>query len=223
MKNKRVRESTVPLVMTLIVAGWAAGCGVDWANLTASLGGTRAGQRGQIQVVFINNTAHRVVATFGTYDQFDQGSVPDVEQFGPDDTDQTLDGDEVSDVLAVDCGRVFAVGSPRLLELMNNNGDTTNLDEDALREGVAFVDAGADIGENAASLKVVGFDPAKGTGTFAQEVDGLPIVGTAKAFEALLGVDFSCGALLILRLEENDAGGEEFRIDFELIPSETTR
>jgi hypothetical protein len=47
--------------------------------------------------------------------------------------------------------------------------------------------------------------------------------GTATAFEVLVGVDFPCNSLLIFKLEVNDAGPGPFRIDFELIPSSTTR
>jgi hypothetical protein len=166
------------------------GCGQELANLSASLGGDRVGQRGQIQVVFINNTAYRAVATFGTFDQFDENSIPDIEQFGPDDAGRTLDSGATSDVLAMTCGRVFAVGSPRLLDLVEANLGTADVQADALVPGVAFVDAAAP---------------------------------NAGAFEALIGVDFPCGALLILHLEEGGAGGSAFRIDFSLIPSESTR
>ena len=48
-------------------------------------------------------------------------------------------------------------------------------------------------------------------------------MGFAPPFEALLGVDFPCSALLIIYFEINDAGPEPFRIDFQLIPSESDR
>ena len=35
--------------------------------------------------------------------------------------------------------------------------------------------------------------------------------------------DFSCEALLILRFEINDVGEQPFRVDFELVPSESPR
>lgn len=206
------------VALSLIVG--TPGCGLDLANLTASLGGTRVGQRGQIQLVFINNTAYRVVATFGTYDQLDQADVPDVEQFGPDDSDRTLDADEVSDILSIDCGRVFAIGSPGLLERIEENRGTAGLDTDALLDGMAFVETAG----TTASASVKGVVAGRESGEVrAQEVGGLPQFGRAAAFEALLGVDFPCGALLILRLEENIANGEAFVVDFELIPSESTR
>ena len=47
--------------------------------------------------------------------------------------------------------------------------------------------------------------------------------GKAPPFEALLGVDFPCNALLIVRFEIDDLGPSPFRVDFELIPSELTR
>jgi hypothetical protein len=49
------------------------------------------------------------------------------------------------------------------------------------------------------------------------------LAGVAPPFEALLGVDFPCNALLILRFERNDAGPDPYRIDFEFIPSESAR
>jgi hypothetical protein len=53
---------------------------------------------------------------------------------------------------------------------------------------------------------------------------GAPVSqGKAPAFEALLGVDFPCNALLIIRFEIDDLGPAPFRVDFELIPSESTR
>jgi hypothetical protein len=55
-----------------------------------------------------------------------------------------------------------------------------------------------------------------------EDVDPTP-AGVAPSFEALLGEDFPCNSLLIIFLEPNDAGPDAFRIDFQLIPSSTTR
>ena len=87
------------------------GCTELWRNQTASLGGDQAGDRGTIRAVFINNTPHRAVFTSGTYDQLDSGTRPDFVQFSAD-GDLTLDGDTSSDIGALDCARVFAIGSP---------------------------------------------------------------------------------------------------------------
>ena len=47
--------------------------------------------------------------------------------------------------------------------------------------------------------------------------------GVAAPHEALIGVDFECGALLIYRLEVNDAGPDPFIVDLTVIPGESTR
>jgi len=57
-----------------------------------------------------------------------------------------------------------------------------------------------------------------------EDVQAEPVnQGKAPPFEALLGVDFPCGALLIIRFEPDDAGPEPFRVDFEMIVSESSR
>ena len=213
-----------PSIMILIAsAGGTGGCGLALANLTASLGGSRAGQRGRIGAVFINNTAYRAIATFGTYDQYDERHVPDFDQFGPNDGGPILDAGKSSDIISISCGRVFAIGSPGLLALIDAHGDTSTLATDALVAGVVFVDAGAAIAASTAPSPG-GIDAAgKSATSAAQDVAGLPRVGNAAPFEARIGVDFPCGALLILHLEENGAGGTEFRIDFSLIAAESTR
>ena len=52
----------------------AGGCAIPLDNLTASLGGSTAAARGTVRVLFINNTPHRAVFTYGTFDQTDQFS-----------------------------------------------------------------------------------------------------------------------------------------------------
>ena len=49
------------------------------------------------------------------------------------------------------------------------------------------------------------------------------LIGTATAIEALLGLDFNCGSIVILRLEEAQVGSAPFRVDFEVIPSGSGR
>ena len=81
---------------------------------------------------------------------------------------------------------------------MEDNLDDVTTDEDALVEGVTFHDIGSD-DESGEEL------------------------GAASAFEARLGVDFPCGALLIVRFELDDLGPDPYRISFELIIPESTR
>jgi hypothetical protein len=179
------------------VAGIVAicGCGDVFRNLTASLGGN-VGQRGDLLVLFINNTDFQPVFTHGTYDQTDADFEPDASQFNI--VDATIEPGESTEIGSLECGRIFSIGSPRLLDLIEQNLADVEADPAALIEGVAFYDEDA---------------------TEPNEVD---LVGTAPAFEALLGVDFPCESLLIIRFEPGDAA-DKFRVDFELIASESTR
>jgi hypothetical protein len=191
----------------LLVAAalFVGGCGGDGANLFESFGGDVAGDRGGVQVLFLNNTPYRAVLTFGTYDQTDPAFVPDVRQFTLDDADLELGPDGASGIGALDCARVFSVGGSRMLALIAANGDAADVSSAALVEGAEFYEIPEDD------------DPD-------DDVTPEPILrGTAAPFEALLGVDFPCNAFLIVRLEQNPPGPNPFRVDFELIPSQTTR
>lgn len=182
-----------------------AGCGVGLSDLFASLGGGRAGTHGTVRVVLINNTPHRAVFTYGTYDHLDQFSEPDFGQFGlnPDGV-RTLNGDESTEVAPMRCARTFSIGGPRLLDMIERNLRDVAPDEDAFVEGVRFYEL--DAGDERAEPQ----EPI--------------MVAAAPAFEARLGVDFACESLLIIRFEFDDLSPEhEFRVDFELIPSESTR
>jgi len=176
------------------------GCVVDISNLTAPLGGNVAGSRGQVRIVFINNTPHHAVFTFGTYDQTDQSSEPDFRQFGHDEDGLILEGDNSSAIGALECARVFSVGGPRMLALIENNLPDATLTDEATIDGVEFFSVP---------------DEDAGASPISQ--------GKAPPFEALLGVDFPCNALLIVRLEIDDLGPAPFRVDFEIIPSRSTR
>lgn len=186
------------LLIGALLGGASAGCGDAWRHQTASLGGSTAGSRGSIRVLIINNTDWRPAFTLGTYDPADRLTEADFEQFGVKDRERTLDGSETSDFISVRCGRIFAVGSPGLIEAVPDADDPTSISQEALSEGVTFYDVSGD------------------------EADPV-VVGTAPPLEALLGVDFPCGALLVIYLEPADVGTEGFRIDFGVIPAESTR
>ena len=183
---------------------FGGGCAVPLANWPASLGGSTAGSRGTIRVLFINNTPHRAVFTYGTYDQTDQFSQPDFRQFGPDETNRKLDGNSESSISPIDgqsplfCARVFSIGSQNLRSLIDANLAGATVVDEAMVDGVEFFEIGED-----------------------GDVD--VSVGFAPPFEAQLGADFPCAALLIVRFELNDVGPDPFRTDFELIPSASTR
>ncbi len=212
--------ASAPLLVAAVapVSGTACGRNPTFLNSTASLGGATAGERGKVGVLLINNTPHQAVLTLGTFDYGDNQQLagqpvlePDFEQFGLGPHARILEGNSTSEILSIECGRVFSVGGPRLLALIGedlfdaDDGATSELALPvALFEGVEFFSATAE-------------EPD-------QEEPGEPISeGRAPPLEALLGVDFPCSALLILRLEFDDLGPDPFRVDFELIPSETGR
>jgi len=186
------------LCLTLTLG--ATGCGEGWVNQTAPLGGNTVGRRGNVGVIVLNNTPYRAVFTLGSYDQSDAQAQPDFRQFLLEGA-PTLDSDSGSSLLSFDCARVFSMGGPRLLALIDST-DSANVVQDALIEGVEF-------------FAVDSANP-----------DAAPVSqGLAAPFEVLLGVDFPCNSLLIFKLEVNDAGPsqEPFRVDFELIPSSSSR
>jgi len=198
-------------VTTILACVTLTSCSPDLANLFASLGGGRPGGRGDVQVLFINNTPHRAVFTYGTYDQTDPDFEPEFFQFVLDGA-RVLDGDASSNIRGVTCGRIFSLGSATLLDLIETNLPDEDRDADAFVEGIDFYQVAEEGDEDPD-----GEDDA-------EELPADPVlIGRAPAFEALLGVDFPCGALLIFYLEIDDAGPDDFRVDFQLIPAESTR
>lgn len=183
--------------ITLFAVAGLIGCGELLGPFAASLGGTVPGERGTVRVLFINNTPHRAVFTFGSFDPLDPLAQPDFGQFGIDDAQPVLDGGSSSEIITGVCARVFSIGSPDLLDRILRTQPGDSLDQDALAFGVQFLDVSDD-----------------GQST---------LVGVAPPFEAELGFDFPCEALLILRFEIDDFGPDPFRTVFELIPSESTR
>jgi hypothetical protein len=173
---------------------------MDFSNRTASLGGDIAGSRGKVQIVFINNTLYRAAFTFGTYDQTDPSSKPNFHQFSNDPAGLVLEGGKTSLIGPLDCARVFSIGGPRMLALIHKNLPDATVAQEAMIESVEFFSVLGD-GSGAAPVSQ----------------------GKAPPFEALLGVDFPCNALLIVHYEIDDLGPSPFRVDFELIPSRSTR
>ncbi|MHC4697295.1 MAG: hypothetical protein ACYTFA_11180 [Planctomycetota bacterium] len=224
----------------IAIAGFAAllcSCGDFFANQTASLGGDIAGTRGTVRVLFINNTAHRAVFTYGTYDENNTSFVPDFAQFSLE-GGMMLDAGQASSVAAanadasLDCARVFSIGSPELLSLIRNNvpdDQLDDIDEEAMLEGVEFFsipDEDADGEDNDADEDADGEDEedTEDDGSNGVTATEPASQGIALPFEALLGVDFACNGLLIIRFEIDDVSDETpFRIDFEVIPSESNR
>jgi hypothetical protein len=168
-------------------------------NQTASRGGDIAGASGNIEVIFINNTPHRAVFTYGTYNNTDQFAVPTTRQFVAQAGRATLEGDALADIETLPCDRAFSIGDSELLRLIRENLDEAvleTLDPQALVEGVAF--SSAPLGDENAAVATEGF---------------------SRPLRALLGVDFPCGAILVIRFEIADVGPAPFQTVFEIIPS----
>ncbi len=202
------RHVTISALSAAALLG-LAGCGKLFLNRTASLGGGTAGGRGTVRVLLINNTPYRAVFTYGSYDQTNEYHQPDFAQYRLHDSVRNLNGDSQSSLnlgepeSLVTCARVFSIGGPDLLRLINENRPDAAIHEEAMIQGVEFFQVGG----------------ADGTDPEAEPVS----MGSAPPFEALLGVDFPCGALLIVRFEFDDLGPSPFRVDFELVPSESDR
>lgn len=171
----------------------AVGCNTSFVNATTSLGGEVAGERGTIDVIFINNTSFRPIFTFGTYDQTSEDFQPEWGQFVLDEGGRVLEANDSSDSIRIACARVMSVGGERLLELVERNLPNAQPDQAAYVEGVNFFDS-----------------------------DGSVEAGHSPSLDVLLGEDFLCGSVLIFRLEFDDFGPDRFRVDFEVIPPSGT-
>jgi hypothetical protein len=200
------------LALIAAVAAMASGCGGDVLNQIVSLGSEEAGSRGIVSIVFINNTDHQAVFTAGTYDRLDQTHQPAVLQFDRE-GEMVLGARTHSSIVGMPCARAFGIGTPQLLDLLRRNGSATEINDDLLIDGVAFFQVSDGSAE--------GTEDAGDSGT--SEPADEDASGKAPPLEALLGVDFPCNSLLILRFEINDLGPDPFRVDFELIPSSSDR
>ncbi|MCH7813173.1 MAG: hypothetical protein IID40_04040 [Planctomycetes bacterium] len=191
-------RSILTTTLSATALSFFGGCDTaTYLNQTASLGGDVAGSTGQVRVLFINNTPHRAIFTFGTYNNTDQFDQPEFGQRIGFTTGDTLEGNSSTALVTLSCDRVFSVGDSELLRLIDENLDLDVglLNPEALVEGVAF--SAAALGEENASLATEGFAP--------------PV-------RALLGVDFPCDSIIIVRFEIADVGPAPFRADFEIIP-----
>ena len=176
-----------------------SGCSFDaLLRNTASLGGDTAGDRGEISVVFINNTPYRAIFTAGTYDNLDQETTPDIVQVTS--TSSALEGNSQSPPGQLTCARVMSVGGAGLVTRVRQNLAANQFDDELLFEGVRFSSAATD-----------------------DEQADEATQGTAPARVAYIGSEFECGALLIYRLEFDDAGPNPFTVELTVIPAESNR
>ncbi|GJM27240.1 MAG: hypothetical protein DHS20C16_36550 [Phycisphaerae bacterium] len=178
-----------------------SGCGLDGLlSLTSSLGGDVAGQRGNADVLFINNTPFRAIFVFGAYDNLDRDTQPNLLSFSSDAATLNLEGNTETVIQQVQCARVFSIGGEGLLTRAQANLDEAALENVPLIDGVHF--SSADVGEEDADA---------------------PIEGIAQPLDSNIGPDFECGSLLIYRMEFDDTGPERFRVDLTVIPAESNR
>jgi hypothetical protein len=198
---RRSRRGIGSLVLLLSIPLLAGSCSID-ALLASigSLGGSTAGQRGNTQVVFINNTPFRAIFSFGGFDDLDTESEPTLLQFGSSDTTGDLEGNTQSDVLTIPCARLYSIGSTRLIAQVRSTIDEANIEEAALVYGVNFSSAAVDDDDADAATE-----------------------GKAAPLESRIAADFECGALLIYRFEINDAGPDEFVVELTIIPAKSNR
>ena len=189
----------LPVIFVYLPAIVCGGCSIEpLLHQTASFGGETAGTRASAQVLFINNTPYRAVFTFAAYDDLDQNTFAAdrdpgsrIFAFTDDDDGRNLDGDSFSEILTVECCRVFSVGGELMRQLIRENLPPDQIVDDALVPGVHFVDAETDDG-------------------------ALPV---AEPLDLLLGLDFPCDSMIVFRFEINEVGDAGFRVDYEVIPS----
>lgn len=202
----RLRDWVIPCGLLLL-----AGCQDIWLNNISPLGGNTPGGRGAVDVIFVNETPYRAIFTFGTYDPLDQNSTPGFAQFVVDpDEDETvfnrgLDPGSVTarGTFLVNCGRVVSLGDDGLIAQINatearpfNNAPIV---DGTLRSGIYFTSAPIDDPDaNALENYDIRSDPVL----------------------SLLGVDYSCDALLVytFSLDPNDAG--KVNVALEVIDAE---
>jgi len=193
------------------LAGWLAGCGnyaTLFVNQTASLGGgsdaitlggagAQASPRGDLRVVFINNTPYRAVFSAAAYDAASRHSSIDLVQFGANDSEVNLDADTTSGIGTFTCARQVGIGDSDLLRLMTDDFNVVPLIESATIPGVEFFEVMEDGSRESR--------------------------GSAAARVVNIGTEFRCESLLIFRFEINDVGDMPFRIDYQVVPADSTR
>lgn len=175
-------------------------CGVS-PTLTAPLGGDTAGETGSLFLVLVNNTDAIPFGRIGTFDPVSEDGQLDYFSLGTEAGTLTLEPGEAFGAAPIECGRVFSVGGRRLV-----------------RRAVARETA------SEGSEDVLTIDDSTGLRFFAPDAeDGAAPLAEVRPLEALLAADFSCGSVVVLRFEFDDAGEDVYRISFELIPSASGR
>lgn len=147
---------------------------------------------GNVSVQFINNTPFRASYSFGSFDSLDRDPP------GPVTLQQArLEGLTSTAPVQLACRRDIAVGTDEFLQrVLDTNADNVaSFDAEAFSSVVNFSAAPAD-----------------------SDAGGLPTEGTALGRNMRLGVDYTCGDLLIFTLTQDASRPGGFRIDFAVVP-----
>lgn len=183
----RSETRAVGLAVTVCVLGTALSAGCTDSSLFRNLVAPVAGD---VAFIFVNDTPHRAVFSFGTYNDLDRspGAV-NFEQL-------RLEAHTTSELVVVTCARNAAIGTEGFVTrvLATDADDRPDFDPDAFHEWVGFSSF-----------------PTGSTGA------GLADAGYAEGLEVLLGYDFSCGDQLIVTFVEDETAPGGFRIDFTVL------
>ncbi len=193
-------------VLALALAGTAACSPTGIFGNNTTLGGTIAGGRGTVQVIFINNTPFRVIFTYGLYDPQDKDIGPVFGQFFASSTASLrLEGNSDSGVITQmtgpsgtvtsPCCRMFSIGGDELIDRIKAAHLDVGASAEALNPGIAFSDKPLD-------------DPAAGQ----------PTAGLAPPVLTNQGSQFPCDGLLIYTFTPDSTQSSGVRVDLQGIP-----
>jgi hypothetical protein len=191
-----------------------AGCVDDFYNNVSSLGGDTPGQRGEVQVMFVNNTPYRAIFTFGTYDP--KNSNPDsplafdieFSQYLVDaNAANRLDPFTSSEASTFTCGRALSVGGEQLVDLIFEQELDGEANANALRplpdESTGEANARAGIAFSDRPLD-------------AEDADQ-PTAGWAEGVVTLQGAEYACDSLVVYTFEQDAAQPGGVRVDVTVI------
>ncbi len=179
-RTAAITLSTLSLAILSCATTDVTGLGTDAALNFSVL------NRGNILIGFINNTNARAIFTFGGFDQLDETTVPTFGQL-------RLNAGSASSQIVQPCRRVFAIGSPDLIRIVDARGQNVN-DAQALVTGVNFSTAPAN-------------DP----------LATAPTEGTAAPLTLLNGVDYVCDGLLLFSFDEDPTAAGGFKITYRFV------
>jgi hypothetical protein len=179
-------------IVSLGVIGLAGGLAVLSAGCADLIAYLIEERSGNITVSFINDTPYRAAFTFGTYDSLQR----DLPRGDVDLGQRRLAAMDSTGDITLSCRRDFAIGTDelvqRLIDTEANLG--TGFDNDAFDTVVHFSSAPSD-----------------------SDAAALPTAGTAEGRAVRLGVDFTCGDLLIFTFVEAPDKPGGFAIQFRLV------